>query len=115
MNTEYKALDDIFNAGWNDFVQTMRDNNDRSNYRLLKLIEKIKGELFVTELKVLLKRVDFGMLRITRIPIGLCVGENRFATIQKVWVNQKSVDGQAHGSICVEVKTDRWIIAEYVQ
>lgn len=115
MNTEYTELDQIFNAGWNEFVQEMRDNNDRSNFRLLKLVEKIKGELFVSELKILLKRVDYGMLHITRTPIGMCIGENRFATIQRVWVGQKSIDGQAHGSICVEVKQDRWIVAEYTQ
>lgn len=115
MNTGYPGLDAVMNDGWNQFIQTVRDNNDRCNYRLLKLVEKIKGELFVTDLKVLLNRVDYGMLGITRVPIGVCVGENRFATIPKVWIDQRVIDGNTHGSLCIQVKPDRWIIANYVQ
>ena len=115
MDTEYHALDRIFNAGWDEFVKNIREDNDRCNYRLLRLVEKISGELFVTDLKILLKRVDHGMLRVVRKPIGLELKENRFATIPKIWVDQKYIDGQTKGSICVQVKDNRWIVAYYIQ
>lgn len=56
MNTEYHALDAIFNADWENFMKEVRDNNDRRNFRLLRLVEKIKGDLFVSDLKILLKK-----------------------------------------------------------
>ena len=115
MNTGYPIIDQMMNDGWEQFVNEIRDENDKWNFRLLRAIEKVKGELFVSELKVLLKRVDFGKLHITNKPIGMKIGENRFATIREVWINQKIIDGVARGSVCVQIKPNRWLIAQYAQ
>jgi len=111
-------IEELFDAGWNDFVRSNRQSNARSNRRLFKLLKKIKGESFVHSLNQLSK-IDGGLprIRITRTPKGMRLKDNRYSSIPEIWVDQKQnfIYGTniVSGEIYVQVKETRWVFFNY--
>lgn len=118
MNTEENELEDIFDAGWKDFVRSNRQANSRSNRRLFRLLRKIKSGSFVHSLNQLSK-INGGLpqIRIAREPNGMRLKDNRYSAIPEIWVDQKqgSMYGpnSASGDIYIQVKENRWVYFHY--
>jgi len=115
----YKVLDKYFDAGWKEYVKGIRKQNVEANEELYKDILAIKGEEFVEDLKSLLKdiKLQHSLLTIATKPEGIELNDSRYTTIPKIWITQKlgsiySENGLT-GSMCIQLKEDRWIKINY--
>ena len=106
-------LEEAFDAGWRDFVRSVRQENAKSNRRLYKIIEAIRGKSFVDSLKNCVKSTSkYGLpqLRISRYPEGIKLKDNRWSGISEIWVDQKSnAQIGMEGAVYVQVKENRFI------
>jgi len=120
----YKVLDKYFDAGWRHFIKDIRKHNISSNNRLYKIIAAIKGWEFAGDVKGLMIDIkqQYALLTIVKEPMGIELKDSRYTTIPKIWVQQKSgsiYSGDAAigctGSLCIQIKDDRWIRINYSQ
>lgn len=106
-------LEEAFNAGWRDFVRSVRQENAKSNRRLYKIIEAVRGKSFVDSLKNCVKATSKGglpQLRITRRPKGIRLSDNRWSSILEIWIDQKSNNQLGmKGAAYVQVKENRFV------
>lgn len=111
-------LDDMFDAGWKDFVRARRQANARSNRRLFKLLRRIKSDSFVHSLNQFSK-INGGLpqVRVSRSPKGMRLKDNRYSAIPEIWIDQRqgSMYGPntAEGHIYIQVKENRWVYFHY--
>lgn len=115
---DWRDLDPIqkeIEKGWAEFIKGVQKENAAKNERLFKILTAIKGEAFVVGLRGMLSHIGCGhsLLHVVRNPIGMEMVELRFLGISKIWVDQKSTAYGYHGSVCVQVKLDRWIKVSY--
>jgi hypothetical protein len=117
MKTLKDALEVMFDVGFKSYVNSIKRENKRKNTRLFKLLAKIVNDGFVIDLKAFMKAIDRkdNLWRIVREPIGTPFKDRRFSTIKTIWVDQKASaeDGEIIGSVCIQVKPNRWIILNY--
>lgn len=111
------ALDVLFDEGFKSYINSIKKENNRKNKRLFKMLAQIVNEGFVIDLKAFMKAIDRkdNLWRIVRQPVGTPFKDRRFSTIKTIWVFQKASaeDGENVGSICIQVKQDRWIKLNY--
>lgn len=99
-----------FNAGWKNFVRTIRQENARSNRRLYKILIEIKGKSFIDSVDRLAKqKKGLPQIRISRKPEGMRLKDNRWSAIPEIWIDQKQTAEGPAGRIYVQVKENRWI------
>jgi len=55
----------------------------------------------------------YAPIRVMRRPKGIRVKDRRFKQIPEFWVEHYSTGKTIMGSICIQVKADRWIIFHY--
>lgn len=117
MSSFIDALDAIFEKGFNDYVKSIKKENKRKNERLFKLLIQIVNGGFVIDLKAFMKAIDRkdNLWRIVRKPSGTPFKDRRFSTIKTIWVDQiaSAEDGEITGSVCIQVKPNRWIKLNY--
>lgn len=111
---EYEDLPDWikepFEQGLKDFVRSIRQENAKSNRRLYKILEPIKGKSFVDSVKNLLKSQDgLPQIRIARKPLGVCLKDNRWSAIPELWIDQRQSTDGSTGYLYVQVKDNRWL------
>lgn len=119
MNTEEEFTQDEkdflelsgFNEGCEDFMKEIEVANKKSNDRLMRVIENIKGRQFVRDFYKLMKLMKKPNRRIyvVRHPIGQKMTDDRTNTISEMWVELKYTTGEMEGTVCVEVKENRWL------
>ncbi len=111
MNKEFDYLEKEFEKGWSKFIKEKRKENLAKNERVFKVLINLKGDLFANQLKQMMAHIGctYSILHIVREPIGFEMNERRFSEIKTVWVDQKSSSEGYLGSICVQVKPDKWI------
>lgn len=106
-------LEEIFDRDWKDFIRSVQQENAKSNRRLYKIIEAIRGKSFVDSLKHCVKATSKGWvpkLRIARKPEGIRLSDNRWSGISQIWVNQKSsTEMGMEGAVYVQVKENRFV------
>lgn len=109
-------MDDIFDASWKAFVKQMREENERCNERLYRLLEAIRGKRFVIDLQKLLKDIgEYGaLIRVVRSPVGICINDKRWKSFKTLWINQRSNGHNTiTGTVCIQVKDNRWLLINY--
>lgn len=107
-------IDDIFEEGWKNFVRSVRQENAKSNRRLYKILEKIKGKSFVDSVKRLATtKGRLPQIRIARKPEGMRLKDNRWSAIPELWIEQKQTEDGATGYMYVQVKETRWLKINY--
>lgn len=107
---DWNEPDDIFDAGWKNFVRSIRQSNAKSNRRLYKILEPIKGRSFVDSVKNLLKSQEgLPQIRISRTPIGMCLKDNRWSAIPELWIDQTQTEEGPTGYLYVQVKEKRFL------
>lgn len=112
----YSALDSVFNAGWEVFVKQLREENDRCNERLFRVVAAIKGNDFVDELRKFHAEIEEqSLIRVVRKPSGMQITDNRWNFMKTFWIDQRNISGEYHGSICIQVKENRWLKINYAR
>lgn len=108
-------LEELFDEDWKNFVRGVRQENAKSNRRLFKIVEKIKGKSFVDSVNRLSKQGGrLPQIRISRKPEGIKLKDNRWSAIPEIWIDQKqSVEREATGHIYIQVKENRWLKIHY--
>lgn len=107
-------LEELFDAGWNDFVKSIRQENARSNRRLYKILTEIKGKSFVDSVKRLAtEKGRLPKIRVSRCPAGIKLKDNRWSAIPEIWIDQKQTEDGAKGDMYVQVKENRWLKIHY--
>lgn len=106
-------FEEMLDREWRNFIRWVRQENAKSNRRLYKIIEAIRGKSFVDSLKNLVKATSKGglpQLRITRRPEGIRLSDNRWSGIPEIWVDQRShVEIGIKGAVYVQVKENRFV------
>lgn len=112
------AIEDMFDDGWKEFVKDIIDKNKASNFRLLTVVEKVKGKDFSSDLKRILKTVG-GTCRIeiVRKVLGIQMNDRRWKSFPVIWVNQKqsSIYGanKPEGYLYVKLDDKRFLSFHY--
>lgn len=107
-------LEDMFDAGWRDYVRSIRQENAKSNRRLYKLLVQIKGKSFVDSIKRLAtQNGSLPQIRISRQPVGIKMKDNRWSAILEIWIDQKQTEQGVTGFVYVQVKKDRFLKIHY--
>lgn len=108
-------LDKYFDDGWNEFIQQEKSKIDISNIRLIKLLEVIKGAEFVLDLVSMYRNCKaFGLITITKNPVGYEIRERNIAGITKSFVDaQSGPDGMTY-TVSIPVKPGRWISFSFI-
>lgn len=107
-------LEEAFDAWWKNFVQAVRQENARSNRRLYKILEPIKGKSFVDSVKRLATgKGRLPQIRISREPKGMKLKDNRWSAIPELWIDQQQTEEGPTGHIYVQVKENRWLKIHY--
>jgi len=104
-----------FEKGWTEFIKGLQKENNSKNERLFKALTAVKGERFVSQLREMLEHIgcNHSLLHVVRQPVGMAINERRFSEISEIWVDQKSTLEGYFGSVCVQVKPERWVKVSY--
>jgi hypothetical protein len=107
-------FDEMFNEGWKQFIRSIRRENARSNRRLYKILELIKGKSFIDSVNRLATgKGRLPQIRVTREPKGIKLKDGRWSAIPELWVDQQQTDEGATGYMYVQVKNNRWLKIHY--
>jgi hypothetical protein len=100
-----------FNEGWEEYVKEIQVANKKSNDRLFRVVEKIKGRQFVRDFYKLMKfmKSPNARLRVVRCPTGQKMTDDRTNTISEIWVELKYTTGEMEGTVGIRVKENRWL------
>lgn len=95
------------------------DECARSNKRMLKVLRRVKGRVFVKRFLELVEACDRlnGKFYLSKVPRGKEHAENEFGRMIKyIWVDQRSVGTEGdsfEGTVSVEVKPNKYICFDY--
>lgn len=93
-----KAIMDIFDRDWKEFVKHIKEKNRASNYRLLKIIAEVKGLEYLNALKRLMKRVSVDtLITFSNEKSGTPFKQVEWAELGEVYFEQHST---ADGMVC---------------
>lgn len=113
-NTEFNqvamAIDSWFEQGWREFVKHIREENRESNYRLMKVIARVKGVEYLESLKVILKTVGTGSrIRFSNKATGVIFRKSEWNGIGDVYIDQRSVPDGMKCNIYMPVKDGKFL------
>jgi hypothetical protein len=102
-----------FEEDWKKFVNHIREENRRSNYRLMKVVAKMKGKEYVNSLKLILKTVGTGsLIKFSKEAKGFAFNKPEWAGIGEVYINQRSTslyEGMMTCDIYMPVKEGKFL------
>ena len=85
-------MDFWFEEDWKQFVKSIREENRRSNYRLMKVIAKVKGIEYLESLKVILKTIGTGsLIRFSNKASGTVFHKPEWNGIGDIYIDQRSM------------------------
>ena len=107
----YAAAEKEFDNGWKAYMKKRQVEIRASNNRLFRLLAKIQGAEFVSQLYAYKKAVkaENADMRIVRTPTGIPVGDRRFSLIPKIWIEQRECEDGRYAYVCIQVKPERWV------
>jgi hypothetical protein len=103
-------FDEIFDAGWKAYIKTLQEENRASNYRLLKVIAKVKGTEFLQGVKHLLQKVGTAT-RITFVnkAKGIHFSNPDWTACGDVLIDQRSTAEGMQMDIYIPVKPNKYL------
>jgi hypothetical protein len=103
-------IDSWFEQGWREFVKHVREENRQSNYRLMKVVAKVKGAEYLESLKVILKTVGTGSrIRFSNKAFGLTFRKPEWEGIGDVYIDQRSGPDGMKCNIYLPVKKGKYL------
>lgn len=106
----YEAIDESFERGWREYVKHIREENRQSNYRLMKVIARVKGFDYLDSLKVILKTVGTGSrLRFADKATGMIFRKPEWKGIGDVYIDQRSTPEGMKCEIYMPVKKGKFL------
>lgn len=103
-------IDDWFDEGWREFVKHVQQENRRSNYRLMKVVGRVKGKAYLNSLKVILKTVGAGsLIRFADNAKGLVFNKSEWSGIGDVIIDQRSTSDGMKCDIYMPVKKGKFL------
>lgn len=114
MNNEFvkvaMAIDLWFEEGWKEYVKHIREENRRSNYRLMKAVAKVNGREYLESLKVILKTVGTGsLIRFSNKATGIVFCKPEWRGIGDVYIDQRSTTDGMKCDIYMPVKSGKFL------
>lgn len=114
MNGEFvkvaMAVDEWFDQGWREFVKHVREENRQSNYRLMKVVARVKGIEYLESLKVILKTVGTGSrIRFSNVATGVIFRKPEWNGIGDVYVDQRSSPEGMKCNIYMPLKEGKYL------
>lgn len=104
------AVEDIFEQGWREFVKHIREENRQSNYRLMKVIARVKGVEYLESLKVILKTVGAGSrIRFANKAKGIVFHKPEWSGIGDIYIDQRSTPEGMRCEIYMPVKEGKYL------
>jgi|ERR1035437_1326871 hypothetical protein len=100
-----------FDEGWDELIVEIKVANKKSNDRLMRVIEKLKGRQFVKDVYRLMKLMgrSNGYISIVSYPKGQKMTDDRTNTISEMWVELKYTTEEMKGTVGIQVKENRWL------
>lgn len=110
-NSESTWGDDIFDEGWKEFIKHIQEQHRRSNYRLMKVVGRVKGKEYLQSLKVILKTVGTGsLITFSKTAKGLVFLNPKWVGIGEVYIDQRSTpDGIMRCDIYMPLKPGKFL------
>lgn len=106
----YKEFDKYFDAGWKEFVKNIHARHDIANARTFRILSKLKGTDFVSDLKKLMgKKNKSALLEFSKKPKGMRLKDSRFETIPELMMNIFPSGSYRQGEVYVQFRHDRWV------
>lgn len=107
----HKVIDKYFDAGWKSFVKGIRAENDISNLRMFKILQKIKGPEFVADLIKFMKSTghQHAYLELTKKPKGMLLKDSRFKTIPELMIEKYTSGSYREGKVYIRINENRWV------
>lgn len=113
MNAFQKVVDEKLDREWNHFWLNIQKSVSVSNKRLFRVLKKMHGDRFVTELKGLMKQSgnSRAYLGITRKVTGYAFKktDRTSIAIKQIWVDQRSSFDDLKATVYVEIRKDRFV------
>ena len=104
------VLMEILNEDWKKFLQSIRDENRQSNYRLLKVVGMVKGEAYLDSLKVILKQAGTAhLIRFSNKATGQVFNDKHWAGVGSVHIDQRSTAEGMIMDIYILVKPNKYL------
>jgi len=108
--TVHFIIDDWFEEGWKEFVKHVQEENRRSNYRLMKVVGRVRGKAYLNSLKSILKTVGGGsLIRFSNEAKGLVFTKPEWSGIGGVIIDQRSTPDGMRCDIYMPVKKDKFL------
>lgn len=110
-NSESTWIDDLFDEGWKEFIKHVQEQHRRSNYRLMKVVGRVKGKAYLQSLKFILKTVGSGsLITFSNTAKGLVFSRKEWAGIGDVIIDQRSTaDGIMRCEIFMPLKPGKFL------
>lgn len=107
----HKVLNIHFNAGWREFVKDIQGRIDVSNVRTFKILSKLKGNEFVSDLRELMKMMKrkSAYLSFTKEAKGVLMKDNRVSNIPELWVYRASSPNYSDYQVFIQVNENRYV------
>ena len=109
---------DPFEEDWKEFVKGIREENRKSNYRLLKVIKRVKGDAYLNSLKHVLKSAGtFHLIKFSKEKRGLIFKRPEWSGIGNVSIDQRShAQGGMKQDIYIPLKPGKYLhIQNYIE
>lgn len=104
------GVEDIFEQGWREFVKHVREENRHSNFRLMKVVGKVKGAEYLESLKVILKTVGAGSrIRFANKANGIVFHKPEWSGIGDIYIDQRSTPEGMRCEIYMPVKEGKYL------
>jgi len=113
MDNESKVnfiIDDWFDEGWNEFVKQIQEENRISNYRLMKVVGRVRGKAYLNSLKSILKTIGAGsLIRFSDEAKGVVFNKPEWSGIGDVIIDQRSTPVGMRCDIYMPVKKGKFL------
>lgn len=104
------VIDMWFDAGWRQFMKHIREENRQSNYRLMKVVARVKGKAYLNSMKVILRTVGTGQrIRFADKACGAIFRNPKWEGIGDVWIDQRSSSEGMKLDIYMPIKPGKFL------
>jgi hypothetical protein len=105
-----KFFEEVFEAGWKSFINSMKDEHRKSNYRLLKVIDKVKGRAYLNSVKTIIKNVGAdSLIRFSNEASGQVFTYPEWVSCGPVQIDQRSTAEGMVMEIYIPVKENKYL------